>query len=462
MVKTELINLIRLRRYFPGLFAGAVACLMAILQSAALGQQKDNSLSFFEAAQMALSSDNNIQAANARLKASENDIDNARAAYYPRLALTGSYSHLSKTNAITLNLPGFQRSIKTNTENPADLNLALSGELYTFGRRPASVNMAMADNRSAQLRYNSTRKQIFDLTARSYVAAVFTGQNLRLLQDENQRISEIVNLVESRFKQGYVSEFDTLQTKFRLESNNSAVVEMTNNYSMAKINLAKLLNMADDKLPLLSDSLIENILLAPIPGKYQEAFSNREDYLDSQNLMEKAKSTKKLAQSSYFPSVALFTAYDFRNGYQPDMNKPEGSYSFGLNLNWLLFDGFGRRAQVRKSDYLIRAATFGLEDYKKTIPAQIKSQMLTLANNSSRVEIQNRALALAQKAMSIARKRYELGDLAMIELLDAENNLEDAELGLLKARYDYVMALLDVKKAAGYYPELDKIEQNPN
>ena len=87
-------------------------------------------------------------------------------------------------------------------------------------------------------------------------------------------------------------------------------------------------------------------------------------------------------------------------------------------------------------------------------PFQIKSLMLSLANDTLRIEIQKQALSLAEKSMTIARKRFDIGDLTMIELLEAENGLSQSELDLLRLKYKYVLTQLDLKKASGYYPEL--------
>jgi outer membrane protein TolC len=429
-----------------------------VLTSLRIGfaQQIPDNLSLKQAVEIALDNDNNIMAAKTLYDVSANDIDKARADYYPKLALSGSYSHISLVNEMALSLPPpiGEKRIPIATDNPFNMGLTLSGELFTFGRRPAAVSIAQAGHRSDELRYNSIRKNIFDITCRNYLAVVFSNQSLSLLKSEADRFDQIAVLIENRYSQGFVSEYEVLQTRFRQENYRAAVIEMTNTLASVRLNLAKLLNITEDNIPILRDSLDENLLAIPSAIDWEAAFSTREDYLDAQNSIIKTENARRLAKSLYFPNISLYTSYSLRNGNQPDLNDLKGNYTLGVNLNWLLFDGFGRRAEIRKDEQLIKAAGFSRDEYRKTIPVQIKSQFLTTQNLGSKMEIQTRAIALAQKAMSIAEKRLEIGDLTMMDFLDIENNLAAAELGLLKSKYDFIISRIDLKKAAGYYPEL--------
>jgi outer membrane protein TolC len=457
LIIIPMITLKHFRSYrIKHVFVLSFLIVLAVWPLIGVAQPNPQNLSLKSAIEMALGNDNNIMASKALFDASGNDIAKARAEYFPKLALSGSYSHLSLVNEMTLAFPApiGERKIQVAAENPFNMGLTLSGELFTFGRRPAAVAIARAGNRSDELRYSSTRKNIFDITCRNYFGVVFADQSLSLLKSEADRFDQIANLIEKRYDQGFVSEYEVLQTRFRQANYRSAVIEMTNTLAAARLNLAKLLNMSEDKIPVLGDTLDETLLAVPSATDWESAFTQREDYLDSKNLAAKAESARRLAKSAYFPNISLFTTYSWRNGNQPDLDEVKGGYTLGVNLNWLLFDGFSRRSEIRKDEQIIKAAGLSSEEYRKTIPTQIKSQFLTSQNLASKLEIQNKALVLAQKAMSIAQKRLEIGDLTLMDFLDIENNLAAAELGLLKSRYDFLISRIDLKKAAGYYPEL--------
>lgn len=423
-------------------------------------QQSEGELSLQQAVAMAFASDNNLMAAKAYLRASEYNISRARTSYLPKLDLSGSYSHWSKVNEFTIpiGITGMQQHIKTGADYPANINLGLSYNLYTFGRRPGSVAIARAENRLSDLRCRRVKKNLFDTVARTYFAVVFASESLRMLQKEKNRFEQIYQIVNGRFQQELISEFDLLQTQFRLETYKKTVLEMSNTLKMARLNLAKLLGMSSNMPPTLSDSLDNGLLMVPSFEDWDEIHPQREDYLEAATSAQKAHFAKKITKSAYFPSLTAFTSYDWRNGYQPDVNDVLGNFIIGINFNWLLFDGFARRADMSKQNYLIKASNRTADDLKLSIPFQIKNLQLSLENDSLRIDIQKQALSLAYRSMAIAQKRYDIGDLTMIELLEAENQLSQAELELLKLRYKYIMTQLDLKKVSGIYPEIGDID----
>jgi outer membrane protein TolC len=426
------------------------------LTSMSLAQQVAKELSLTEAIKLALASDNNLLAAQASLRASEMGIKTAKAAYYPRLVLSGSYSRMTKVNEITLpiQVPGVDNSIQISTQNPFDANLGLSYELYTFGRRPAGVRLSKTESSTAELNYRLVQKRIYDMTARTYLAAVFTGETYMTLQTEKERFEQIYNLAGNRFDQELMSEFELLQMELRLEQYELSVLEAANASETARLNLARLLNVPSDQLSGLADNLEGDYFSLPELAGQNDMLSLREDYKQAVASTEMAKLARKIKKSAYFPSISAFGAYDLRNGYQPDLDKLESNYSVGVNLNWLLFDGFARRAEISKQDYLTKASGYMADDLSLRIPVEVKNARLALANSESRIEVGNQTLIVAEKAMSIARIRFDLGDISMIEFLEAENQYSQANLGLLKLKYDYLQTQLDLKSAAGYYPEL--------
>ncbi|MCD6162067.1 MAG: TolC family protein [candidate division Zixibacteria bacterium] len=436
-----------------------VLCLICLLPSVpVLGQLPNNQLSLREAVDKAFSVDNNLMAAGSNLKSSKYNIKKAKASYMPALTFAGSYYHMSNVSEISVGMPGtgFNETIKMGSDTPFNANLGLNYELYTFGRRPANVQLAKLETNRSELNYSFSKKILFDKTARAYFTVVYAKGSMNLIQAEKDRFEQIYQLVDSRFKQDLISEFDLLQTQLRLEKYKLSLLEISNNLQTAKLNLARLLGVPKSDLPELADDIGENILELPKFVVRANLLANREDYLEASLAIKMGQAAKKISKSAYYPSITGFGAYDWRNGYQPDVENIEGNFSFGVKLNWLLFHGFARRAEISKQDYLIKSYGYMVEDLKTVIPNQINSLQLIVENSKSRIEVGAQALQVAQKSMAIARMRLEIGDITMIDLLEIENNLSQAELNLIKLNYGYVMAKLDYKKACGYYPEIEQ------
>ena len=436
----------------------AVLLILLIALSISAAQGISDSLSFGDAISLALNSDNSIAAANANWQSSNERIRSAQAAYWPSLALSGSYSHITNVNEISITIPpplNIQQNIKTSPDNPFSASLALSWDVYTFGRRSSSVGLARAQSQSSEISLDQAHKIVFDATARSYLTSVFAESNYRLVENEKQRFTQIYNLEQDRYNQQLISEFDLLQMNYRLTQYDKMLLELANVQNSAELNLATWIDMPVSSLPPLTDSLNPELLKLPEQGYLKDVVTSRDEYRQAQASSEMAKLSRSIQKSLYFPSIALFGSYDLRNGYQPDLTKLESNFTAGIKLSWLLFNGFGRRADLASQNYLWRASGYRMADLERKIPPQVQNSRLTMVNKQSRIDISRKALEVARKAMSIARTRYDLGDISMIDLLETENNLAQAEIGLLQAKYDYLLSQLDYKMALAYYPELE-------
>ncbi|MCP4584132.1 MAG: TolC family protein [candidate division Zixibacteria bacterium] len=413
-------------------------------------------MNLMEAVKLAFAADNNLKAARANLSASEAAIKSAKAAYFPKLLLTGSYSRMSKANELELSIPPIiERNIEIGTDIPFYANLGMSYELYSFGRRPSIARISRSEKKSSELGYRYARKELFDTVARAYLTTLFAGESLDLIEAETDRFTRIHQLIESRYNQEITPEFDFLQARLRLEHYKLAVLEAANNFEIASLNLARFLNMPVDQLPKLEERIGDSLFSLPQSTDQSEILSRREDLNQSRIVTDLASLAAKINKSAYFPSVSLFGAYDLRNGYQPDVGKVEENYSVGINLNWLLFDGFARRAEISRQTYIQKASGYLTDDLMLTIPFQVNSSQLAIVNSRTRIDVGEEALELARKAMIIAQTRYDLGDITMIELLDIENQRSESELGLLKLQYQYNLSQLNLKLVSSFYPEIE-------
>lgn len=431
--------------------------LLINISSLSFGQN-NNSLGLLEAVKIALESNSNIRAVESERMAANYGLKKARANYWPSLALSGNYAHLSKVNEMVINLPSIgQQTFAIGTDDPFNSDLMLSWDVYTFGRRSSSVKLAGIESELTDIKLQNSQKQLFDNVARAYLTTVFTGNALGLSRAEKDRAAKILELVTNRYDKQLIPEFDLLQMQLRYEQHRLTELEFEEDIETAKLNLARLLAIDIEELPELRDSLDFEFTLITASESNDRNYENRDDYLQVQKQIELAEYSRKSIRSSYFPNITLFGDYNMRNGYQPDLDEIENVFSFGVNFNWLLFDGFSRKAELNNQGYLQKASQYYQDDLAELIPYQINVANNILLKKVSNIEVGERSLKVAQKAMDIAQQRYDLGDISMIELLEAENQLSEAELRLLKLRFDKAMAALDLKAAAGYYPEINAV-----
>lgn len=121
----------------------------------------------------------------------------------------------------------------------------------------------------------------------------------------------------------------------------------------------------------------------------------------------------------------------------------------GVGLKWDLFDGREGINDVKRSKLDLQIAMNKQADAEEKIVLQLEKDRVELEIAYSQIEIKTVALTLAQNAMSHATKEYEVGLIKSVDLIDAENELQQAELEYTQAIFQQRRAAINYLEAAG-------------
>ena len=80
---------------------------------------------------------------------------------------------------------------------------------------------------------------------------------------------------------------------------------------------------------------------------------------------------------------------------------------------------------------------------------EVQSAYINLQEAAQSIPLAQLNVEKARENLGLAQGRYNEGIGDVIELKDAEVAYTDAELSLLTARYDYALAVADLKQAMG-------------
>ncbi|MBQ0039136.1 MAG: TolC family protein [Treponema sp.] len=162
--------------------------------------------------------------------------------------------------------------------------------------------------------------------------------------------------------------------------------------------------------------------------------------------------------ASYTPALALNYTYQpmltdfldadkggFPGGDWKDMN---GSFSLTLawNLTNLLPFSSNRQtaADLRANiDKLEVSRDMLLENQK----INVRKAVDTLNDAKAQIDVMARNITLAQRSYDMTARSYRNGTTELLDLRDAEDQLNQAQLGLASQKFNYISALLDLETA---------------
>lgn len=181
-------------------------------------------------------------------------------------------------------------------------------------------------------------------------------------------------------------------------------------------------------------------------------FSNVFNYISGYNLsgfstpnaaspFVTVSNTKYYIQSPiYAPQTTKRNWGNIWNGWGDQVNNNFGQ-SFGLQMSIPIFNGNQSKINYQQAKLNYRSANL----QKENTNLKLKQDIYTAYNNAvvafNKLIANQKALASAEKTFLFATKRYDLGLLGTIELLNNQNNFLKAKVNYKSAQYEYVFRI---------------------
>lgn len=142
-----------------------------------------------------------------------------------------------------------------------------------------------------------------------------------------------------------------------------------------------------------------------------------------------------------------------------DMNQADSS-SIGINLSVPIYSGGGIEAGVRVAQANYVEVSQALEQSHRSVVRQIRSSFNNVNSQMSQIRALEQAVISAQSALQATEAGFDVGTRTIVDVLLSTRNLFDAQRNLAGARYDYILAQMQLKQAAGNLAEDDLLAIN--
>lgn len=142
----------------------------------------------------------------------------------------------------------------------------------------------------------------------------------------------------------------------------------------------------------------------------------------------------------YTPTTSKRNWGNIWNGWGDQVNNNFGQ-SFGLQMSIPIFNGNQSKINYQQAKLNYRNANL----QKENTNLKLKQDIFTAYNNAviafNKLVANQKALTSAEKTFAFAIKRYDLGLLGTIELLNNQNNFLKAKVNYKAAQYEYVFRI---------------------
>jgi outer membrane protein len=187
-----------------------------------------------------------------------------------------------------------------------------------------------------------------------------------------------------------------------------------------------------------------------LPACLQTAVGLRREFQVARQSIQVADEGRQVARADFAPRiVAEGSAFDFQQA------APRGHADLAvgfIKLEWGLFEGGKRVAELRVADSKIRAAMAQAESIADTIAFQVTEAYRTMITARLAIDRSRPAVAQAEENYRLVRARAKVGDATSSEITDAQSTLTRAQQAYLNSIHDYLIALARLEYAMGVAP----------
>ena len=198
-------------------------------------------------------------------------------------------------------------------------------------------------------------------------------------------------------------------------------------------------------------TLTEQVRPPAVPaGLPSSLLERRPDIREAEQQLIAANAQIGVAKAAYFPQISLSGSAGFQSAALTNLfSGPAGAWDFGASLAQPIFTAGRLRSNVRFAEAQQQAS---LLFYQQTIQGAFRSVSDALIAYRKTQEFRSQEELLFQSAQDAARlshMRYSGGVTGYLEVLTNETNAFSAELGLVQAKLNELLALVQLYEALG-------------
>jgi outer membrane protein TolC len=339
------------------------------------------------------------------------------------------------------------------------LGLALKVPLFDGMRNWATISRYRSLLRAADKTYDEASLSIsFDVTRRFY-EVVRAERSLKVLQEAVKRSEELVRRTDALYEAGRAPRSDTYAARVTLGNDRISAEQQLSRVSDARVALSIALGRgADPELEVVPPSVLERTTFQEPPDQAALVdLARRKRPLlsaDAQRV-EAALQEVRVAQAGYWPAVSAQASYNRQGPYlagtQGVYGDPTGQYvaNFGIVVNWNLFEGRATSAAVQRANLLEERMRLQSDQNLLNVTSEIARSRTGYKVLSTSATLAEENLKSARESLLLAERRFDAGAATQVEIRDALLNLTRAELSLLTARIDAIIARADLNRAVG-------------
>lgn len=388
-----------------------------------------------EALAAAYANNPTLQAQRAQLRAADEGVAEARSGWRPTVSATGQ-AGVTETDS---SLSGSQ------TLNPLSYGLSVEQPLYRGGRTVAGTSRARNVVLSERQRLRSVEQQVLLDAATAYMNVLRDTAVVELTIKNEQVLRRELDATRDRAAVGDANRTDVAQAEARLAGAIAGRIQAAGALESTRAVYLRVIGHRPENLqrPPPAEALPQSL-----DDARRLTEERNPDVLSATYLERAAQDDVRLSRGELLPTLSLNGQVEHREDTVTSGTDTD-SASVVAQLNIPLYQAGGPSARVRRAKQVANQRRLQLEEARRAAfdeTIQAWEGLSTARARITQLEIQVRA---NQIALDGTREEARVGSRILLDVLNAEQELLDAQVNLVSAVSESLVAELRLKAAVG-------------
>jgi outer membrane protein TolC len=348
----------------------------------------------------------------------------------------------------------FEGFSKPQTTTIFSAGLSMSQPIYTFGKVSTALKMAREFNQaskySVQRNIQTLQLQAFD----AFSQAIMAKKAKSIAEQSLARKTYV--FLERNFRLGSGSKAQVLALKADVAGQNTAVLISRRDAHTAQMYLMAIMGRSiTDTSGVDTVAGLAELLSAPLPihdTAIETALSKRTDIKVLDLIAKSNEGGANIYRAMYLPSIAATGSLGYsKNESESKIFKTDwqGSWTVGLGMQWTIFDGFAYSAKAAQFRSDARKMEISKAELSKYIEIEVTTALTECAVADSNLAASLVMQGAAQESYDLMNTNFKQGSGQFADLQLAEEQLLQAQLGLVNARYRQLRSRAALRVAMG-------------
>ncbi|MCV3262472.1 outer membrane channel protein TolC [Vibrio harveyi] len=428
--------------------------LLPLFISAALGSMSTSAWadSLAEIYDLAKQNDPQLLSVAAQRDQAFEAINSSRSALLPQINLTAGYD-------ITRGDRDLDAGGKTSTdENVLSAGVGFTQELYN---RASWITLDTAEKtaRRADANYAATQQGLILRVSQAYFEVLRAQDNLVFVRAEKAAVGRQLEQTKQRFEVGLSAITDVHDAQAQYDAVLADEVLAENSLINSYESLREITGQEHKNLNVLDTARFSASRSSEAAETLiEEAKTTNLSLLSARIGQDIARDNISLASSGHLPTLSLDGGYNYADTSESVTDNTTDGFKVGVNLAVPLYTGGRTTSEVKQAEYGYVSASEELEKEYRSVVKEVRAQNNNINASIGALKAYEQSVVSAQSALEATEAGFDVGTRTIVDVLDATRRLYDANKNLSDARYNYILAGLQLRQAVGTLSEQDILD----